>query len=104
MNVGDILLKQPIPLVSKIGGAEMAIANVYTGGFHYRLRVSAADLEELIMRCGWTVVDGLEQVGEEERQELKRLDSIGSVQSNGSGLNWWQERLLTFEPCLTPDL
>jgi len=36
------------------------IAHVYAHGKHSQLKITEHDLEELIARCGWTVINDIE--------------------------------------------
>jgi hypothetical protein len=85
-------------------GSPDMIANVYHNGKHSRLSVKVADLEDLIMRCGWTVVDQIENLTDAARQEVKRLEERGYVESSGGGIEWWKARLISEEDSLTPDM
>lgn len=85
-------------------------AHVYSNGYHYVLQVRATDLEELIVRCGWTVCDQIEGWTEAGRAELTRLEGKPYVESRfktdeaEAARGWWLERELTREPALTPNL
>jgi len=80
------------------------VANVYSNGKHTRLRIAVADLEELIMRCGWAVVRDIEGLTDEAGAEVARLEAQGHVTSCGGGAEWWSARWLSAGPCLTPDM
>jgi len=80
------------------------IANVYHNGKHDRLRVDTADLENLIYRSGWTVTHDIENITPEARAEIERLETLDFIGPEDSGgIAWWNARLVSSEPCLTPD-
>jgi hypothetical protein len=94
------LADQPAPMV----------AHVYSNGYHTRLRITVADLEEVIMRCGWTITEQIENLTDEARAEIQRLGAQEYVQSQFSQDNpdearaWWTTRVIDRTPCLTPDM
>jgi len=80
------------------------IGHVWSNGRHSQLRLEVSDLEEYIARCGWTAIESIEGVTPEAEREIGRLGALSSIASNDSGIDWWQERLITSEPALTPDM
>ena len=86
------------------------IAHVYSNGNHTRLRIAPPDLEELIMRCGWTIIEQIEGLTDEARAEIERLQGQEFVQTKFSqddaegARAWWTERMIDRTPCLTPDM
>lgn len=91
---------EPLPAP---GDREM-VANVYRDGKHTRLRVTVFDLEELIVRCGWTVVHQIENLTPAAMREIRRLEAKECVEQNGSGTEWWKERVISEASALTPDM
>lgn len=77
--------------------------HVWNNGQHSQLRLEVSDLQEFIMRCGWTSVESIEGLTPEAEREIARLEALSEIVSDGSGLGWWQARLVTSEPALTPD-
>lgn len=79
------------------------IGHVYSNGQHSRLRLSVDDLEEFIMRTGWTSVELIEGLTDEGRQRIAELEAREYIEGTGEGLAWWDKRLISSEPALTPD-
>jgi hypothetical protein len=79
------------------------IANIYHNGTHTKLNIEIADLEELIARSGWTVVDGIENLSDVARAEINRLENQEYLETSGQGIQWWRARLVSETPMLTPD-
>jgi hypothetical protein len=82
--------------------------NVYSNGKHTRLRVEVADLSELIARCGWTVTEGIENLTPEGRREIARLEALPYIEmpdrDTESALAWWNSRVVSRAPAVTPDM
>lgn len=61
-----------------------------------RLKLAPADIEEAVARCGWTVLNDAEDVTDEDRAEVDRLERQGYAQmTTGTGaeaLAWWNAR------------
>lgn len=79
------------------------IANVYHNNTHSQLKIEVADLEELIARSGWTVVENIENMTAEAREEITRLEGQEYLETSGQGIEWWRVRLVSETPTLTPD-
>ena len=62
------------------------------------LEIQAADLEELIARCGWTITNGLDAMTDADHAELERLRKLDSVglpsRSTDDHRAWWRERVI----------
>jgi hypothetical protein len=86
------------------------VAHIYSNGMHTRLRVSVTDLEELIVRRGWTIVNAIEGMTDEARAEVDRLRALEYVEGMSTSdqfavIDWWRSRLISAEPCgVTPDM
>jgi hypothetical protein len=84
------------------------IVNVYHNGKHSCLEITTADIEEIIARCGWTVLNDAEDVTDEERTEIARLEALPYTscadRTTQDALAWWNARLIFEKPALTPDM
>ena len=86
------------------------IAHVLSNGYHMQLAITADDIEELVYRCGWTIIDGscdgwIEGITTPEAQEaIERLQAKEYADSCGGGRQWWTEREISRVPALTPDM
>jgi hypothetical protein len=104
------LLCESLRLMREATQAPEMIAHVYSNGYHTRLRIAPADLEELIMRCGWTITESIENLTPDARTEITRLQAQDFVQSQFSqdaadaARAWWTTRVIDRTPALTPDM
>jgi len=61
-----------------------------------KLRLAPQDIEEAIGRCGWTCLNDAEDVTEEDKAEIARIEKQGyaamKTQSGQAALAWWKER------------
>jgi hypothetical protein len=86
------------------------VASIFSNGFHQRLQIQTGDLEELITRCGWTVINHIDGLTDEARTEIARLEALSYVNSkfdnndSQGALLWWEKRLISKERALTPDM
>lgn len=107
---GGMYFRQVVNLWDWDGSNSIFIANIFSNGYHQRLQITTEDMEELIVRCGWTIVDGIKGLTEEGRAEIERLraqpyvtSKFDSNDTQGAQL-WWQKRLISKTPALTPDM
>jgi hypothetical protein len=85
------------------------ILHYYGNWEHWKLDVSdPADIEEAIMRCGWTILNDAESVTAEDRAIITDLESRPYIESrypNGQGREWWDAHAGLVETgILTPDV
>jgi hypothetical protein len=82
--------------------------HVYLNGKHTTLQASVEDLEQFIFRCGWTIVNDIEGLTPQGKAEIERLESLPFItmptQDSQTALAWWNERVISQEPALTPDM
>lgn len=61
-----------------------------------KLRLAPRDIEEAIGRCGWTSLNDAEEVSEEDKAEIARVERQGyaaiTTQGTRAALKWWNER------------
>lgn len=62
------------------------------------LCIASSDIEELVARCGWTVLDDTEQVTPEDQSVIDALNAKGFAESLNQptleAWRWWSSRLL----------
>ena len=80
------------------------IGNVWSNGKHSRLRLETSDLEEFLVRCGWTAIHDIEGITDEARGEIARLEALPYIEGTETGYDWWATRLISNEAALTPDV
>ena len=87
------------------------IAHVFDNGYHYRLSIATRDLEHLVYRCGWHILNTLpndagyiEHVSHDAREEIDRLRNLIFIDATvPNPESWWNQRLISATPKLTPD-
>lgn len=62
---------------------------------HTQLRVTVEDLQELIYRCGWTIIHTIDNLTPAAQCEIDRLAQLPYVEGNNSGREWWAARVVT---------
>lgn len=83
---------------TKQTGQTVMVAKIYdeNNRLKARLRVSVSDLESLIGRCGWTVVDSIDGLTSEARNEIVRLESLPYIElpnmTTLEAIAWWNSR------------
>lgn len=85
-------------------------ATVYHNGKATTLVVSGkANIEELIVRAGWTVLDDAEMTKRDE-VEVEAIRAKGYAESQfadtdyADRFEWWQDRVVAERPAFTPDM
>lgn len=65
------------------------LVNVYRHGLHTRLAVTPKQLENVVARCGWMVVDGIENRTAAVEAELSRIEAQGYAEISDGSRKWW---------------
>jgi hypothetical protein len=77
------------------------IISVYDENCQFKclLNLKPKDIEEAIGRCGWTCLDGAEDVSVEDKAEIDRLHKQGfatmTTQTGEEALKWWNDRKIS---------
>lgn len=65
------------------------------------LEFEAADMEQIICRRGWTIVDTFHDMTDVDRAELARLQAKGTVEMEivptEAAREWWRQRVINRE-------
>ncbi len=70
-----------------------------------RLRLAPEDIEEIILRCGWTILNDARDISPADRAEMDRLLEKECVeeleQTTEDASAWWRARMIPDE--MKPD-